>query len=59
MPKDGLEIPILAHFVHHKKTIIDKMKDFVENQLELMTQPFSHLYLTKITQLTVKCKNQK
>ena len=35
------------------------MKDFVENQLELMTQPFSHLYLTKITQLTVKCKNQK
>ena len=37
-PVDGLEI--LMYFVYRKKAIIEKMENFVEKQLDLITQPF-------------------
>ena len=40
IPEEGLEIPILMHFVHENNKILEKMKIFVAKQVEKMKEKF-------------------
>ena len=40
IPEGRLEIPIMMHFVHQNKLILQKMKTFVDGQVNRMTEVF-------------------
>ena len=41
IPEGGLEIPIIMHFVHQNKLISEKMKTFVDEQVNKRTEVFT------------------
>ena len=41
IPEGGLEIPIIMHFVHQNKLILQKMKTFLDELVDKMTEVFT------------------